>query len=218
MALAPASVNNLNSFLAKAEGRDKIARLGQFTCRFILGLTMSAKAGTDMKRLNDNARSLMVQLAGARRTHRWCKEFPVIQSIPKALSLPSPLDVLLEVLQKTSLATFMIIDHVGWLKQLKILSGGKRAGTGTIQLGLSFFCFSNFVAALMNCRKVAQLSDSKEPERSTLYQNIAKHVAIVIQMAHLSRLYETNDTLVGFLGMITSVQDCIPQWPKNKSE
>lgn len=225
MTLAPLTIGNFNATLTKSEGRDKAARTAQFMCRFIIGLTMNSKVDTSLKKLNDNARSLMVQLAGARRTHRWCKEFPVVQSIPKTLEISNPIDRIIEVLQKATLATFLIIDHVGWLKQVKILSGGKRAGTGTIQLGLKFFCASNFMAGLSHCKKLYELNssaksaDEKEisSRRSTCFQNAAKHFMLVIQTLHLSRLYETNDTLIGFLGVITSLQDFLTSWPKGGS-
>jgi len=212
------SIAAFNTTLTKAEGRDKLARFIQYLARFLIGCTTTAKVGTPLKTLNDNARSLMVQLAGARRTHRWCKEIPVLQGIPKSLTITDPMDRCLEVLQKGTLATFMIIDHIGWLKQLKILKGGKRAGTGTIQLGLSWFCFSNLVAACIQGKKLKQLYDEKEKKdnpaaRQTCMQNIFKHMALVLQTAHLSRVYETNDMLVGFAGMITSLQDLMPQWP-----
>jgi hypothetical protein len=223
MEAAPLTIANFNAACQKAEGRDKLARFFQYAARFILGMTANSKTGTQLKTLNDNARSLMVQLGGARRTHRWCKEFPVIQAIPKTLQIKNPIDMVLELAQKTSLATFMIIDHIGWLKQVKILSGGKRAGTGTIQLGLSWFCFSNFIAAIIQSRKLAkQVSDGGEKDTSQarrgVLETIAKHLFLVVQTAHLSQVYETNDKLVGLLGMITSLQDFLPQWPHIQKE
>jgi hypothetical protein len=219
MSVAPLTITNFNAACTKAEGRDKLARFFQYAARFILGLTANSKAGTQLKTLNDNARSLMVQLASARRTHRWCKEFPVIQGIPNTLQIKNPVDMILELSQKTTLATFMIIDHLGWLKQMKILPGGKRAGTGTIQLGLSWFCLSNFIAAVIQGKKLAkQISDGGDKDTSQArrgcVETIVKHLFLVVQTAHLSRVYETSDKLVGFLGMITSVQDFLPQWPQ----
>jgi len=220
--MKPFSIGNVTALFAKSEGRDKAARIAQYLARLLLGLTSAAKSGTPLKELNDKSKSVMVALAGARRSHRWCKEFPVIQSIPAALQTPNIVDRILEVLQKGTLATFMMIDHVGWLKQLKVLSGGKRAGTGTIQLGLSYFCYSNMCATLIQLKKLYQLEtsdkDKKEDQRSTFYQNIMKHVFLVIQTAHLSRLYETSDSTIGFLGVITSIQDMMAQWPREEKK
>ncbi|CAE6910917.1 Pex11 [Symbiodinium sp. CCMP2592] len=132
------SLADFNALLTKAEGRDKLARTFQYCSRSIVGSAayLQPTAGTLLARLEGNARTVMVQLASARRTHRWCKEFPVIQSLPACFKINDPVDRLFELLQKASLAAFLMIDHIGMLKQWKILSGGKRAGTGTIQLGL----------------------------------------------------------------------------------
>merc|ERR1712039_921922 len=149
-----------------------------------------------------HARTAMTQLAGARRTHRWCKEFPVIQSIPKSLTIADPIDRMLDLCQKISLATFMIIDHFGHMKQWKLLKGGKRAGAGTVQLGLKFFCLSNFIGAVVQAKKCVE--------------TIVKHLLLVLQTAHLSRLRETHDALVGVAGMVTSSMDVMTQWPAKK--
>jgi hypothetical protein len=223
MPAGPLTLDNFNAVCQKAEGRDKLARFFQYAARFILGMTANSKTGSRMKTLGDHARTTMVQLASARRTHRWCKEFPVIQGIPKTLKIQNPIDMIMELAQKTTLATFMIIDHLGWLKQMKILSGGKRAGTGTIQLGLSWFCASNFIAAIIQGKKLAkQISEGGDKDttqaRRGFVETIVKHLFLVVQTAHLSRVYETNDKLVGFLGMITSVQDFMPQWPQAQKE
>lgn len=144
----------------------------------------------------------------------------VIGSLPLAISTPlwssDFADQSLELLQKVTLAVFLVIDHVGWLKQLKVLSGGKRAGTGTIQLGLKFFCASNLVAMIhqLKKRRDARAEKPQSPNKQVkCTENALKHGMLVVQMAHLSRMYESHDALVGFLGMITSAMDVASQWP-----
>jgi len=187
-------------------------------------------AGSRLYALNELATNIMKQLAGARRTHRWCKEFPVIQNIVQSIqsvprSMPQNLnawDVIersLEILQKTTLATFLVIDHIGWLKQVKILSGGKRAGTGTIQLGLKFFCASNLLGMLFQLKKLKDAQSEENDNcgnRKKIVENATKHTFLVIQTAHLSRTYETHDALVGLLGMVTSAMDVLTQWPQTQ--
>eukprot|EP00931_Biecheleriopsis_adriatica_P073024 TRINITY_DN47396_c0_g1_i1.p1 TRINITY_DN47396_c0_g1~~TRINITY_DN47396_c0_g1_i1.p1 ORF type:complete len:249 (-),score=59.72 TRINITY_DN47396_c0_g1_i1:98-844(-) len=215
------SLADFNTLCTKAEGRDKLARFFQYLARAIVGSMayMAPKAGTTLAKLEGHARTVMVQLAGARRTHRWCKEFPVIQSLPKCLDLSDPVDRVFELLQKASLATFLITDHIGLLKQWKILSGGKRAGTGTIQLGLKFFCFSNAVAVLYQAKKMKDLRqkvlqyDEKKEQRRKCYETAVKHALLVLQTAHLSLLYQTHDAVVGLAGVITSSLDVIGQLP-----
>jgi len=212
-------MDNFNVLCTKAEGRDKLARFFQYAARALVGLSSMAapKAGSRLSLVEGHARTAMVNLAGARRTHRWCKEFPVIKSIPKSLSIKDPVDRVLDLLQKVSLATFMLIDHVGHMKQWKILPGGKRAGAGTIQLGLKFFCFSNFIGALTQMKKFLALASSSSEDRRrdefTCLKTAFKHLLLVLQTAHLSLLYQSHDALVGFAGMITSCMDLQAQWP-----
>jgi len=223
MAPAPLSIIAWNQLCLKSEGRDKLARFGQYAARFLVGLTSKARMGTPMRSVYEKALAVMVQLAGARRAHRWCKEFPVLQGIPKSLTIANPIDMLLEVCQKATLATFMIIDHIGYLKQVKILKGGKRAGAGTIQLGLSWFALSNFISLLIQGKKLYKLTNNDDGKKDadakeTCIKQSFKHAALVVQMAHISRRFETHDAVVGFLGMITSIQDVIPQWPQAPKE
>merc|ERR1712039_160862 len=143
-----------------------------------------------------------------------------IQSIPKSLTIADPIDRMLDLCQKVSLATFMMIDHVGHMKQWKILRGGKRSGAGTIQLGLKFFCFSNFMGALVQAKKLLALSLSEEDrskEKKKCTETAVKHLLLVLQTAHLSRLRETHDALVGVAGMVTSSMDVLTQWPARKT-
>jgi len=211
------SLSDFNVLCTKAEGRDKIARWFQYLARAIVGFMAYAqpKAGTALAGLETRARTVMVQLAGARRTFRWCKEFPVIQSLPKCLEIKNPVDRVLELFQKGFLTAFLITDHVGLLKQWKILSGGKRSGTGTIQLGLKLFCFSNAFAAVIQAKKIADLGpkDEKAAERRKCLETAVKHLLLVVQTAHLSLLYQTHDAIVGVAGVLTSSIDVIGQMP-----
>mmetsp|Transcript_42880 Transcript_42880/g.133894 ORF Transcript_42880/g.133894 Transcript_42880/m.133894 type:complete len:261 (-) Transcript_42880:86-868(-) len=231
---AELNVTNFNALVLKSEGRDKLARAAQYAARMIVGLTQMGhlQAGTRIYWVNELAGNIMKQLASARRAHRWCKEFPVIQSIVQSLpgeipdrsslSFREVADGALELAQRVTLASFMLIDHVGWLKQVKLLSGGERAGTGTIQLGLKFFGASNFLSVLVQLRK---LRDARRTEEGTagaqkqqfLAKNAFKHGLLVIQCAHLSRTYETHDAFVGFIGVISSVMDMLTQWPEKKA-
>mmetsp|Transcript_104234 Transcript_104234/g.185198 ORF Transcript_104234/g.185198 Transcript_104234/m.185198 type:complete len:241 (+) Transcript_104234:57-779(+) len=215
--LAEMTLADFNVLCTKAEGRDKLARFFQYLARAIVGSLgyMHPTAGTLLAKLEGHARTVMVQLAGARRTFRWCKEFPVIQSLPKCLEISDPIDRVFELLQKASLSIFLVTDHIGMLKQWKILTGGKRSGTGTIQLGLKFFCFSNFVAGLYQLKKVKDMGnkDEKKEQRRKCYETAVKHALLVVQTAHLSLLYQTHDAIVGLAGVITSSIDVIGQLP-----
>eukprot|EP00933_Yihiella_yeosuensis_P036749 TRINITY_DN30534_c0_g1_i1.p1 TRINITY_DN30534_c0_g1~~TRINITY_DN30534_c0_g1_i1.p1 ORF type:complete len:233 (-),score=59.91 TRINITY_DN30534_c0_g1_i1:101-799(-) len=211
------SLADFNVLTSKAEGRDKLARIAQYLARALVGFAAVKQplAGSLLARIEGHARTVMVQMASARRTHRWCKEIPVIQSIPKVLEIQNPVDKALELAQKVSLAVFMMTDHIGQLKQWKILSGGKRSGTGTVQLGLKFFCFSNAMGAILNLKKIRDMGDKEEKreQKQKCAETVIKHLLLVLQTAHLSRLKETHDGLVGVAGVITSCMDLAAQLP-----
>jgi len=221
---APLTITNITTLLAKSEGRDKVGRFCQYGCRMIVGLAslQTLKADTPLYLLHERAGNVMKQLASARRVHRWCKEFPVIQAIIASLPTEVPRQICVrdvcwktvELMQKVTLATFMICDHVGWLKQVKILKGGKRAGTGTIQLGLKFFGVANFLAAVLAVRTAQNEGD--QAKRGKAIKTWFKHLLLCGQCAHLSRTYESHDAFVGVLGMITSGMDVQAQWPEAK--
>merc|ERR1711920_1029069 len=192
----------------------------------IVGLAslQTLKADTPLYLLHERAGNVMKQLGSARRVHRWCKEFPVIQAIIASLPMEVPQQIsvrdicwkTIELMQKVTLATFMIYDHIGWLKQVKILKGGKRAGTGTIQLGLKFFCASNFLGALVTLKKLKDAPDGQESKTKKLKETLMKNILIVLQTLHLSRTYELHDAAVGVMGMVTSAMDVKTQWPEQK--
>jgi hypothetical protein len=217
------AVNDLNVLCGKAEGRDKLARLFQYGSRAIVGAISfyTPKAGTTLHSFEAKARSVMVQLAIARRTHRWCKEIPVIQTIPKAIRMKDPIDRVFEVLQKSTLVTFMVIDHVALLKQWKVLKG-KQTGVGTVQLGLKWFCYSNIIGFFYQLKKLycveGKEDEKKAVERRSLVINAAKFAMLAIQMAHLSLVYQSHDLLVGLLGIVTSSMDVSNQLPERKPE
>lgn len=211
------SIAEFNGLLQKAEGRDKLARIFQYSARLLVGSValLQPTAGTLLARMEGHARTVMVQLASARRTHRWMKELPVIQGLPQSFKIGDPLDLALDVLQKVSLIAFLITDHIGMLKQWKILSGGKRAGTGTIQLGLKIFTFCNALGVLCNLKKIKEigLQEEKRDQLGKCWEAVVKHSLLMIQTSHLSLLYQTHDAFVGICGIITSSIDCYAQIP-----
>mmetsp|Transcript_7717 Transcript_7717/g.16958 ORF Transcript_7717/g.16958 Transcript_7717/m.16958 type:complete len:245 (-) Transcript_7717:88-822(-) len=210
----------------RAEGRDKVTRFLQYLARTVFGFTNLAydRYGLKFTRSNKVALNVMEKLSGARRTHRWFKEIPIIVAAVEGahrrpLHVKDAFDQCLEMSQKATMAAFLVVDHAAWLKQAKLLRGGKRAGVGTVQLGLKF-CFASSCIALF--RHLKQLCETRQSEgwhcagwRWCLALAV-KHFFLAVQAAHLSRLYTSHDMLVGILGMVTSAMDVIAQWPRNE--
>eukprot|EP00747_Dinoflagellata_sp_TGD_P110930 gnl/TRDRNA2_/TRDRNA2_171097_c1_seq2.p1 gnl/TRDRNA2_/TRDRNA2_171097_c1~~gnl/TRDRNA2_/TRDRNA2_171097_c1_seq2.p1 ORF type:complete len:286 (-),score=61.08 gnl/TRDRNA2_/TRDRNA2_171097_c1_seq2:137-874(-) len=220
MVPAPLSLDTINALLVKAEGRDKLGRTAQYGARMLVGLVALAQpqAKSQLKAIGESARLVMVNLANARRAHRWFKEFAVLKSIPACLKIEDPLERVLDLCQKASLVTFLITDHFGWLKQQKIIKNGKRNGPATIQLGLKWFCLCNAISVIIQVKKGLKLNDSEKPDKGTqqkkCLKDAFKHALLILQTAHLSMLYQSHDALVGFAGIISSMIDVQGQWPE----
>lgn len=212
--MAEFNLTNVIVFMNKSEGRDKLARAVQFGARGLVGLT--TKLGLEdpkIRLINGRSNNLMSTLALARRSHRWCKEFPVIQAIPASLKIADPVAMVLDTAQKCTLASFLIIDHYGWLKQAKVLNGKAQ---DTIWFGLKFFMVSNAISVVYNMYKLQKTDASKVEERKKLRKLIAKHAMITIQICHVSNTRKIGDLWVGILGVITSTMDAMEQWPAAK--
>lgn len=211
--MADLTLNNIIVFLNKSEARDKLARIVQFGSRGLVGATTELLGLADprVRLVNGRASNLMSTLALARRSHRWCKEFPVIQQIPASLKIADPISMVLDTAQKVTLATFLIVDHYGWLKQAKVLNGKAQ---DTIWFGLKFFMVSNMISTVYNAYKLKNTDESKVEERKKLRLLVLKHAMMSIQIAHVSNTRKTSDFLVGILGVITSIMDAKEQWPK----
>eukprot|EP00927_Polykrikos_kofoidii_P041737 TRINITY_DN35589_c0_g1_i1.p1 TRINITY_DN35589_c0_g1~~TRINITY_DN35589_c0_g1_i1.p1 ORF type:complete len:237 (+),score=18.07 TRINITY_DN35589_c0_g1_i1:105-815(+) len=217
-------LNEFNVVCTRADGRDKLARIAQYLARSLFGITtwMEPTAGSRLSEINLRTRYVMTELGSARRTHRWCKEFPVIQSLPKSFRIKNPVDRVLEISQKVSLIVFLICDHVSFLQQLQILKGGKRAGVGIGQLGLKFVCFSHLVSAIVHVKQFSKKIRSTDARRSAADRQkhaiaTLKYLLLVLQTAHLSSLYQSHDAVVGVAGAITGYIDLMAQWPERRS-
>eukprot|EP00930_Biecheleria_cincta_P061301 TRINITY_DN46877_c0_g1_i1.p1 TRINITY_DN46877_c0_g1~~TRINITY_DN46877_c0_g1_i1.p1 ORF type:complete len:274 (-),score=48.39 TRINITY_DN46877_c0_g1_i1:115-936(-) len=200
------------------EGRDKLVRFFQFGSRAVMGST-ARRVGSFSGKVNDDARTLMVNLAGARRAFRWGRELPVLLSLQQTFKLPDLADQALDFLQKTSLLMFFFIDHVGWLIQT---FQENRRGLKTIQLGLKYLVVSSVIAVVSGARKLRRSLVSanhatiqeRTSERNKNLFTIIRNGLLALQVAHLSRWWETSDVLVGTLGMVTSIMDIAVVWPQ----
>ena len=205
---AQLSLTNISTVLQTYEGRDKTARFVQFAARFIVGLLARAR-GHGILRVREEARKLLAAMTSARRTFRLGRELPVILSMTTAGKTPL-MDKLLELAQKAALVIYFVVDHVGWLKQVH---RGVKSGSKTIQLGLKWLAVSSFISVLVGLRKIRE---SEGESREVHGWSILRDGLVALQALHLSRWMELGDTLVGVLGMISSIMDVMRVWPEKE--
>lgn len=213
-------LSTFSAVLQTYEGRDKFARLFAMGSRVVMGLT-AGTSGSRMDKMNANARNMNVTISGARRTFRWGRELPVLLSIPKALEVSDPLERFLDLLQKATALVFFFLDRLGWLKQIR---RGMQRGARTIQLGLKWLTVSSLIAVLLGVRKLQLLwavadgaDQHRVGEQRQCLHGIVRNGFLALQVAHLSRWWETSDVLVGLLGVATSAMDIVLVWPQKPS-
>ncbi|CAE7824965.1 ACTA [Symbiodinium sp. CCMP2456] len=225
MACAEFSLENLSRVLQTYEGRDKTARLVQFASRFVVGLTAQASSRTFLRAVHGDARKLLAAVTSARRTYRIGRELPILLSFSSAMAQPKLMDIALDLSKKATLVMYFLTDHLGWLKQ--VLRDAKSAAS-TIQRGLAWLAISSFVSAISGVRHLCAApdvpsqdrqartdgrSDLQPQKRREAFVLIFRDCLLAFQALHLARILEGGDSLVGILGMVTSIIDIARVWP-----
>lgn len=203
--------------LAKSEGRDKLGRIAQYGGRMLSGIAdlQGAQKGSALAEWGAIGAEVQKTLGGARRTHRWGKEIPLIKSLPKTLDLVNRnlLDFFLEVVQKLNQLGYLMFDRLAWLKQQKIITGGKSAAE-TVKTAMSFFMVCNGAATLIQLKKYCNEKD--ESKKGAALKAAFKHLLLTYQCAHNSTIFVSHNAYVGAAGVISSIIDVQAQWPAQK--
>lgn len=231
--------------LEKADARDKLARAVQFASRAIVGFTEKAAQSSACKEsavclVNERARDMLVAFSMSRRIARFLRAFQFLPTIPASLALENPIDRILEVTQKLLISIFFFFDHIGWMKQMRLLPAkgeGLQRGILTIRFGLKFNTSAQICGSILEARrllriilakpKTALLSNAeKEQEaverRAELHRRLfwfARHTSMVAQVGYLGQWFvgshfPSGDALCGSMGVISSLQDFAVLWPE----
>jgi hypothetical protein len=122
----------------------------------------------------------------------------------------------LTVTSKLSLLSFFFIDHYLWLQKAKIVKSGKPADT--LKTAMKFFLLTHTLNFALQVKKLKEMLDSagtpkfSEDKKNLLIQQCVKSLLLMVQAAHLSGVFETSNTLVGFAGLVSSGMDCKQMW------
>lgn len=172
--------------------------------------------------MHGDARKLLAAVTSARRTYRIGRELPILLSFSSAMAQPKLMDTALDLSKKATLVMYFLTDHLGWLKQ--VLRDAKSAA-GTIQRGLTWLAISSFVSAICGVRHLCVApdvpnqasadvrSDLQPQKRREVFVLIFRDCLLAFQALHLARIFEGGDSLVGILGMVTSIIDIARVWP-----
>jgi alpha-D-ribose 1-methylphosphonate 5-triphosphate synthase subunit PhnH len=213
------NLNVFNSAMGKAEFKEKFGRVLQYGARMISGILTDAdklSPSKDRQDLISKINSFQSVLGDARRTFRFFKELSVAPTIPKDLQEADPVNLGLTVCSKLSLLAFFMADHYLWLQKAKIVRSGNAADT--LKTAMKFFLVTHTLNFALQMKKLKEMLDSagtskySEAKKNQLVQQCVKSLLLMVQAAHISGVFETNNTLVGLAGVISSGMDCKQMW------
>jgi hypothetical protein len=140
----------------------------------------------------------------------------IAPTIPKDLKETDPVNLGLTVSSKISLLTFFFADHYLWLQKARIIKSGKASDT--LKTAMKFFLITHSLNFALQMKKLKEMLDTagtpkyNEEKKTQLLQQCVKSLLLMIQAAHISGVFETNNTLVGLAGVISSGMDCKQMW------
>ena len=136
--------------------------------------------------------------------------------MPKDFNEPDPVNLGLTVCSKASLIAFFLTDHYLWLQKAKIVKSGEPSST--LKTAMKFFLITHTLNFTLQMKKLKELLDAagtpkySEEKKNLLIQQCVKSLLMVVQAAHISGVFETNNMLVGLAGVVSSGMDCKQMW------
>jgi len=123
-------------------------------------------------------------------------------------------------LEGACLSVFHTLDHIAWLRKIKLIKGDGKA---TIRYNLRFLLAANALQAIYQASLYHRLfqaqstckDDTEENKQkvATIWRETLRSLMLCIQNLHNSELYETHDWISGLSGVITSAYDALKIWP-----
>ncbi|KAF4672415.1 hypothetical protein FOL47_000582 [Perkinsus chesapeaki] len=209
--LVPVSLAVVNSQLARLEVKDKLLRGAQYFARMCGGILLESSDPAS-KELYKQIKLVQGLLGDSRRTFRWFKELAVIPTIPSEFKKKSEFDRTLGVASKTLLVAFLLTDRVLWLQKLGLVRRDSKPAD-TLKLCMKFFTLMHLVNFAMAYKKYRQevalqgeIGHNAEQESAQL-QLAVKSLLLAVQGLHNSGWFETHDSFVGALGVVTCGMD-----------
>ena len=227
----------LQGLLAQSEARDKLARLAQYTLLMVNGLVVALGGPSSAAA---RLRAVMRPLADARQTGRWLKGVAPLLALRGELAACASatrlgagaardrLAAAPAIASKLALLGYFLLDHVVWLQKARVL-GGEASRTSRRSLRLlaavhacSLLQVGMRVASYHQPEVRTQLAavvrgearPSSSQELRLAARELLRELMLLVQAAHNAHLLRTHDSLVGFLGMWTGLEEVCKLWRK----
>jgi len=226
MSASAVSLDKLMAFLALTNGKDKLAKLIQYSARFYSWYLSSYTGNKDLaaKLLN-----LFKAAANSRRIFRIGNELALVQK----LQTFSPAKIsdhfeLLQLLQQVGMAVYFFWDHLIWLAANGIIAkdnmeSHKRISNWGWFLGLVFGAVWNSLKLLEGVEKEKKLlakteKDSKELEairnqRKTYTIAYLRYFGDMLIAASGAEITTFNDGVLGAAGTVAALEGFYNGWP-----
>lgn len=232
----------LQGLLAQSEARDKLARLVQYTLLMINGLVVAL--GGPSAAAAARLRAVMRPLADARQTGRWLKGVAPLLALRGELAACASatrlgagaardrLAAAPAIASKLALLGYFLLDHVVWLQKARVLGGeASRTSRRSLRLLAAVHACSLLHVGMRVARHNepevrAQLAavvrggarPSSSQELRLAARELLRELMLLVQAAHAAHLVRTHDSLVGFLGMCTGLEDVGRLWRRAAGE
>ena len=218
----------LQGLLAQSDARDKLARLTQYTLLMVNGLVVALGGPSSAAA---RLRAVMKPLADARQTGRWLKgvtpllalrgELAACASAPRFGAAPA-------IASKLALIGYFLLDHLVWLQKARVLGGdASRSSRRSLRLLAAVHACSLLQLGMRVARQnqpevrsqlAAVVRGEARPscslELRLAARALLRELMLLVQAAHNAHLLRTHDSLVGFLGVCTGLDDVSKLWRK----
>ena len=218
----------LQGLLAQSVARDKLARLTQYALLMINGLVVALGGPASA---SARLRAVMKPLGDARQTGRWLNGVAPLLALRGELAACAsapPFGAAPAIASKLALIGYFLLDHVVWLQKARVLGGdASRTSRRSLRLLAAVHACSLLQLGMRVARQnqpevrtqlAAVVRGEARPscsqELRLAARALLRELMLLVQAAHNAHLLRTHDSLVGFLGVCTGLDDVTKLWRK----
>jgi len=227
MAAADISMAGVHGFLSTHQGRDAVGQFVDFSARAVTGFLAEIiprlDASYDKARWQEaatNAKKLMMEVGGARRTVRWLSSLGIVLALRKLYSegaCPWYRARWAFATAQLSLLVYHVCDHWRWL-----VATGLVAGDVTRIKNVSFTgqALAAAVSALYFAHTLVtpppMLLENPEKEAEN-QRGLAKNALTLVCALHLGELATSHEAVVGVAGAGAALITIYETFPTKKA-
>mmetsp|Transcript_13294 Transcript_13294/g.33901 ORF Transcript_13294/g.33901 Transcript_13294/m.33901 type:complete len:228 (+) Transcript_13294:121-804(+) len=218
--IKPATLKNVVKFTNDLKARDKILRLVQYYCKFLVYRLQASDPKSELaKRLNLLSKGISLHRK-AFKFGAWVDE---IQKFNELLeSGKSDLKQTLSLILRPVMAMFVLLDNMIYLASLKVVLWDKDALKPKAYKVRLFAALLNTATGYLDIEKQVKLVKAASPEERSkaeekqgqLLVGMVKNVADVVTYMNSAKYIEVNDGAIGLIGSASAAAALYTIWCK----